>query len=152
VVHRTYGEGGYDRRNELARTGPIIDISIEKARSQFAGFAAKGLIDTGASAVCISQRIADQLDLPQVDEDVLGVVGGGTVPTKIYAGYLVVPALDFREITQLHAVNMRNGNHNVLLGRSFLSHFIVTFDGPEGMFHFARPIAPPEPWNDDFAT
>jgi predicted aspartyl protease len=136
----------------LAVSGPLIDISIQGVGSAFAGIAARGLIDTGASIVCISQRIADQLNLVSVDEDDMGVVGGGTIRANIYMGYLSVESLGFRELMRLYAVPMKQPGHSVLLGRSFLKHFIVTFNGPEGMFHFSTPPAAHDHGFDDFAT
>ena len=46
---------------------------------------------------------------------------------------------------------MKQQEHNVLLGRSFLRHFLVTFNGPEGMFHFWDAALEP-PADDGFAT
>lgn len=112
-----------------------------------------GLIDTGASVVCIDQRIAERLGLEQVDEDFIQPVGGAPILVKIYMGMLRVPVLGFSEIVRLYGARIKGGHHDVLLGRSFLKNFIVTFDGPAGMFHFFPPFRFPGPEpDDDFAT
>jgi predicted aspartyl protease len=142
VAHQTYGPAGSssaDRSRELSINGPLLDISIEGVGSAFAGLNARGLIDTGASVVVRDQRIADKLGLRLVNEDTVGLVGGVRANAKIYMGYIKVPILGFQEIMPLYAVPMKYESHNVLLGRSFLRHFIVTFNGPSGMFHFATP-------------
>ena len=72
----------------------------------------------------------------------LGVVGGAQLDASIYLGRLIVAELEFDELTRFHAVTMLEPTSSVLLGRSFLKHFIVTYNGPEGMFHFERPFSP----------
>lgn len=151
----TYGPDGQselDRHRELAVSGPLIDISIEAPNSAFAGVRAQGLIDTGASAVCIDRRTAIRLNLKQINETEIGVVGGGAVLASVHIGVLVVPALGFRQILPLYAVPMKQSSHSVLLGRSFLKNYIVTFDGPRGNFHFYNPRQDSEHALDDFAT
>ena len=108
----------------------------------------RGLIDTGASDVCIDYRLAEQLGLRRIDQQDVGVVGG-TVPATIYLGVLEIPALGFRQLMPLYALRVRRPTHEVLLGRSFLQHFIVTFDGPNGTFHFATPGDALRPHNFD---
>lgn len=145
------GPSAYDRSHELAAVGPILDVVIRAPRLGGAALepapglvardalAARGLIDTGATDVCISVRMAVELGLERTGQENVGVAGGGMVVSEIYAGILEVPQLQFSEIVPLYTLRMRHASHEVLLGRSFLRNFIVTFDGPEGMFHFYRP-------------
>jgi hypothetical protein len=89
--------------------------------------------------------MAQTLGLRQIDQQMVGVVGA-TVPAAIYMGVLEVPALNFRQMTRLFALKVKRPTHEVILGRSFLANFIVTFDGPRGIFFFAEPhdiLAPP---------
>jgi predicted aspartyl protease len=124
---------------EIGHSGPILDLTIQSGAGTFAGFAAHGLIDTGSSVVCISTRIARQLGLRQIDrDDDLHVVGGGSVVADIYIAVIKIDLLSFEEPVQVYAVQMPRGSHDVLLGRSFLRNFMVTFDGPNERFHFAR--------------
>jgi hypothetical protein len=81
------------------------------------------------------------------------VPGGVTVQATVYAGFLAIPALHFREQTRFYAAPHDQASHEVLLGRSILRHFVMTYDGPAGEFHFYRPFAFPGPAvEDDFAS
>ncbi len=112
-----------------------------------------GLIDTGASVVCINKRIVRTLGLRAVDQDVVLVPGGQLLDATIYLARLEIPELGFSELTPLYAANMGRGGYQMLLGRSLLRHFITTFDGPAGMFHVHRPRSAPErEADDDYAT
>lgn len=88
-----------------------------------------------------------------VSQTTVGVVGF-TALAAIYMGRLQVPEIGFDRIMPLYALKLKHPTHEVLLGRSFLQSYVVTFDGPNGMFHFAGP-APHTPLSaieDDFAT
>ncbi len=113
----------------------------------------QGLIDTGASDVCIDYRIALQLGLREIDQATVGVVGGSTM-AKIYLGRLIVPDVGFDRVCPLYALKVRHATHEVLLGRSFLENYVVTFDGPAGTFTFAARADFHErsAIEDDFAT
>jgi predicted aspartyl protease len=137
------GASAVQRQSGLANTGPVIDIQICAAGSAFTGIVAQGLIDTGASTVCIDNRLAAKAGLKLIDQNAsLEVVGGARLNASVYLGRLVIPALEFDELTRFHALSMSQPSSRVLLGRSFLKHFIVTYNGPEGMFHFERPFTP----------
>lgn len=144
----TFGPAGPNRSTELAVLGPVIDIEICGANTVGAGIMARGLIDTGASGICLDEKIATRLGLIKIDEKELRVVGGGAFMSAVYMGLIRVPLLEFSEIMPVCAVPMRNDSHEVLLGRSFLKNFIVTFNGPEGMFHFSHPPRPPGIYDD----
>lgn len=100
---------------------------------------AGGLIDTEASDVCIDYRMAEELGLKRVDQRMVGIVGA-SVQATVYMGVVEIPELSFSEVMPLYALKVSRPTHDVLLGRSFLQNFIVTFDGPTGLFHFSRPI------------
>jgi len=132
------------RRAEATGLGHIISVIIKPAGAAKPSATATliragGLIDTGASDVCIDYRVAVALGLDEIDQQTVGVVGA-SVPATVYMGILEIPELGFSEIMPLFALKVRRPTHDVLLGRSLLEHFIVTFDGPSGLFHFSRPI------------
>lgn len=112
-----------------------------------------GLIDTGASDVCIDYRVALELGLREINQATVGVVGGSTL-AKIYMGRLIVPDVGFDRVCPLYALKVRQPTHDVLLGRSFLENYIVTFDGPAGTFTFAtrNDFHERSAIEDDFAT
>ena len=141
------------RSQELAEVGPVIDVSIVGRAGNAVPVLARGLIDTGSTVVFIDRRLALQAGLKAVDMQAVQVPGGLSVETTVYVGFLAVPALSYRERVRLHAATHRQVSHDVLLGRDFLRNFIVTFNGPEGTFHFFRPPSPsPYHPDDDFPT
>lgn len=149
----TFGPAGVDRHarsSELAAVGPVIDVRIGDVVLS-ASLPARGLIDTGASVVCIDRRLALRLGLRAVNQADVQIPGGLTMQSTVYAGRLIVPALGFDQVMPLYSAGMQQVHHDVLLGRAFLRNFIVSFDGPAGVFHFSRPATPLRE-DDDFAT
>ncbi len=99
---------------------------------------ANGLVDTGATDVCIDYRLADILGLPEIDVKDVGIPGS-SVKASVRMGVLDVPALSFSEPMPLYAFKMRHSTHEIILGRSFLCKYIVTFHGPQGIMTFTDP-------------
>lgn len=132
----------------IQRVGPAREPGIFEDQ-----LVSKGLIDTGASDVCIDYRLAERLGLKVIDQTTVGVVGA-TVPAKIYLGRVVIPELGFDRMMRLYALKVRHATHEILLGRSFLQNYIVTFNGPAGMFTFSKPedFQVHSTIEDDFAT
>lgn len=117
---------------------PVIIGGIDLSGATPGSISANGLIDTGASDICIDFRLAQQLGLKAIDQTmVVGV--GGTLPATVYMGRLVVPDVEFDQLVRLYALKVRHPTHEVLLGRAFLQNYIVTFNGPSGLFHFSTP-------------
>jgi len=127
----------------MAIFGHILDVGIERVGppqrpDAELNLETKGLIDTGASDVCIDYRLAERLGLKIIHQTTVGVVGS-KVPAAIYMGRLVIPSVGFDRVMPLYALKVRHPTHEVLLGRSFLQNYVVTFNGPAGMFHFSGP-------------
>lgn len=104
------------------------------------GIRARGLIDTGADFVLFSPSIARSLQLRHINTDIIGGIGGGEVDAKVYSGLVEIPELGFRKVMPLYGVAWDPTSHTVLLGRSFLKHFVFRYDGPSELFHFSKPI------------
>ena len=162
MAPRTFGPSAAnenERRKEVAILGHLLPVIIAGAETGAAPTLAPastetiGLIDTGASDICIDYRLAISLGLREIDQRNVGVVGG-SVMAKIYLGRLIVPDVGFDRMCPLYALKVRHPTHEVLLGRSFLENYIVTFDGPAGMFTFAgrEDFHPRSAIEDDFAT
>jgi predicted aspartyl protease len=155
---RSFGPAAPDARarsDEVRIFGNFLDVVIRppsglpRATGLPDKIDARGLIDTGASEVCIDYRIAEELALRVIDQKEVGIVGA-TVLATIYLGVLEIPELNFSEPMRLYSLKVRRPTHDVLIGRSILRGFIVTFDGPNGMFHFVRAAeAYPPPDHDE---
>lgn len=144
--------GNPKERSELLRlNGPILPVLIRNPQREHTPAAvdstdsgllsvreANGLIDTGATSVLIEMEIAQSLGLVQTGMSDMRVVGG-QVDAVVFAGQLEVPQLGYSKILPMLAPRRGQISHSVLLGRSFLEDFIVTFDGPSGIFVLARP-------------
>ncbi len=138
----SYGPGAPDafgRRVDAQIFGHFLDVLISRPGTAEA-VRVRGLIDTGASDVCIDYRIAQELGLREVDQRDVGVVGATTLAT-VYTGVIRLPELGYQNTLPLYALKVRRPTHDVLIGRSLLKEFIVTFNGPSGTFHFATPMA-----------
>lgn len=91
------------------------------------------IIDTGTDANCIDEGLAIRLNLPQAGES-MASVAYGTVPANVYRGQLFVPDLDWVIDGRLLGVSFGAGQQqwSVILGRIFLQHFLMTYDGRTG--------------------
>lgn len=142
-MQATFGPDAPDektRRREVAIFGHLLTVHIQGYSSEEilppATVETRGLIDTGASDVCIDYRIALQLGLKAIDQSFVGIVGSSTLAT-IYLGRLLIPEIQFDRIMPLYALKVRQPTHDVLVGRSVLQNYLVTFDGPAGMMQVA---------------
>ncbi|MGH7025485.1 MAG: retropepsin-like aspartic protease [Caulobacteraceae bacterium] len=147
MAPRSFGPAGPDassRREQLRVEGHVLDVIIHREPSAVdeegvpALFEAGALIDTGASDVCIDYRLAHELKLRQIDQQTVATPGG-TLLAAVFLGLLEVPDLGYRKLMPLYALRVARSSYSVILGRSFLADYIVTFDGPNGCFHFALP-------------
>lgn len=95
------------------------------------------LIDTGASKIVVDYRMAERLGLRETGQATMLVVGS-RLEAKTYVGVLEIPDLGYTKIMEFLAPKVDHLQCGVLLGRSFLRDFIMTFDGPTGQFHFTK--------------
>ncbi len=76
-------------------------------------------------------------------------VVGNRIDAYVYGGWMEVPELGFSELVQMYAPANANYGSQVLLGRSFLSKFILNYDGPNETFVFSRPLGLSPPIDDE---
>jgi hypothetical protein len=70
-------------------------------------------------------------------------IGGEQIGAKVYSGCLAISKLgNFEKVLPLYTVPWGSNTHHVLLGRSFLRHFVFKYDGPSETFHFSLPLNP----------
>lgn len=88
------------------------------------------LIDTGASASCIDEGLAQRLGLTVIDRRQVGGVAG-TQLHNVYLALVVIPALNLQNLGPFIGVNLR-GLHKIIVGRDFLVHTVLIYDGLTG--------------------
>jgi predicted aspartyl protease len=100
----------------------------------------QALVDTGASTSCIDSQLAMNLNLPIVDQAMIaGVSGSQTV--NMHLAQIFIRTLGITIYGQFAAVDLAAGGqtHSALIGRSFLRHFKMTYDGTTGTVIIADP-------------
>jgi hypothetical protein len=134
------GKGGRTTADLLADLGPTLLVNLGlKSRSpagERPGLPIKGvraLIDTGAGGDCIDDELARRIGLPATDEGEISGVGGRHY-ALVYTARLYVPALDRMVFQRFTGVKLQEGEqwHRVILGRSFLCIYRMTYDGSTG--------------------
>jgi len=122
----------------LVKFGPTIKVDLGlKSRSragELPDLQAKGLwalVDTGAGGDCIDDELARSLGLPPTDEGEISGVGGRH-HAFIYTARLYIPKLDKLLFQPFTGVKLQEGDqrHRVILGRQFLRHYRLIYDGP----------------------
>lgn len=91
------------------------------------------LVDTGAEESCIDSRLADILRLPIVDRrEVAGAHGAEEL--NYHLAQIYVPDLNYTIYGEFAGVHLVAGGlpFLALIGRTFLQHFTMTYDGRTG--------------------
>jgi hypothetical protein len=134
------GAGGASPADLLVQLGPtlLVDIGLRSrapagTRPDLLQKGVKALIDTGAGGDCIDDELARTLGLPISDEGEISGVGGKH-HAFIYTARLYVPALDRLLFQPFTGVKLEQGEqwHRVILGRSFLRPYRLTYRGADG--------------------
>jgi predicted aspartyl protease len=115
--------------------GPYVDVQLKNPRTG-TSLSARAIIDTGASTVCITMDMARRLDLIKTGAIPMGVPGN-TVMGISFEGEVVIPEMPFSLILRVHAPKGGDPNTPILLGRSLLKFFHLTYDGPADEFTLA---------------
>lgn len=140
------GQGGLGR-NYLVQHGPTVKVLVgfDPAYSPGGGLHPNlshevlALIDTGATISCIDALLAKDLGLVETDRTtVSGSSGSHEVPA--YLAHVHVPQLGFTQWGQFLGVGLADGGqaHHVLIGRSFLADFSMTYNGTTGRVVLSR--------------
>lgn len=137
------GISAYGQPELLRLAGPHIPVivgfpSYDPIQGSGNYIQLSALIDTGATDICIDIETANRLGLQPVDSTLIGGIGG-SIESIVFAGLLEVPSLHFKRIVRMFSPMGVSLSSKMLLGRSFLENYIMTYDGPRGMFHFHNP-------------
>ncbi|MBP9706780.1 MAG: retropepsin-like domain-containing protein [Oligoflexales bacterium] len=98
------------------------------------------LIDTGASHSMIDSQLASKLGLVPIDKSIVAGVSGAHEHT-VYLTRIVSISLEIEQYGSFMAANLKEGGveHEVLLGRDFLSNTIMIYDGLRAQVTIASP-------------
>jgi hypothetical protein len=143
-----YGAGGlYPPQTMLVMQGPelIVDIGFDPNYTSGppAGLGAPGvhaLVDTGAIFSFIDNDLAISLNLPIVNQQTVSGSNGLHV-VNMYLGHIHIPILTHTIAGQFGGVHLVAGGqrHSAILGRTFLMHFTMTYDGQTGDVQLSAP-------------
>jgi hypothetical protein len=131
---------GENTADLLVKFGPTLRVDIGVKSRRPAGEPPdlplkniKALIDTGAGGECIDDDLAQTLGLPITEEGWISGVGGRH-RAVIYTARIYVPALDRLLFQRFTGVKLQDGDqwHRVILGRSFLRPYRMSYDGGTG--------------------
>jgi hypothetical protein len=134
------GSGNESRADIFVKVGPTLRVDIGlKSRSDFGERPdlpkkrVLALIDTGAGGDGIDDALARSLGLPVTDEGEISGVGGRH-RAQIYTARIYIPSLDKLLFQPFTGMKLEEGrqHHRVILGRSFLRHYRLSYDGSTG--------------------
>jgi len=135
---RIFGPSGStarERRSLLRNSGPHLRVLVRNPFDEHNTTEVDAIVDTGASCICISRRLVKELGLQRTGQTRLVAVGADH-PAGVYAASLIVPALDFEKFLPVLAPDGAYTAPTILLGRTFLEHFVFSYNGPDGTFAF----------------
>jgi predicted aspartyl protease len=104
------------------------------------------LVDTGATECAIDSLLAAQLNLPVVDRRKVAGIGGAH-EVNVHLAQVFVVSLGFTVYGAFMAVHLNAGGqrHHVLLGRTFLKHYKMVYEGVTGTVIIESPLPPLPP-------
>lgn len=119
-------------------TGPNVEMTLFGEDASATPERLHGIIDTGASVICVDSRVVKRLGLVASNKKLVQMADGGTQMSTIYAARMSIEALGFDDMVEVYAIGMKSDapTSRVLIGRSFPRNYIVNYDGPRERFEF----------------
>jgi hypothetical protein len=142
--------GGHPAADLLVQWGPtiLVDIGFDPKFTFVPGNPApvpgltglNALVDTGATESCIDSLLAAQLNLPVVDRR-MTAGAHGSKEVNVHLAQVRVPSLGFTIYGAFAGVDLRAGGqaHSALIGRTFLRHFRMIYEGTNGNVEIIGP-------------
>lgn len=94
------------------------------------------LIDTGAKLSCIDDALAQQLQLPLINQAQSGgVLGVGLL--NVYLAYIAIPGLGAVQAGEFTGAIMTGQARKALIGRTLLQNMLLIYDGRSGSVKLA---------------
>jgi predicted aspartyl protease len=112
---------------------PNYDALVEGAKPIPGVENVHALVDTGATECCIDSALALSLNLPVVDRRKISGISGLS-EVNVHLAQVHVSSLLYTMYGLFSAVDLAAGgqNHQVLIGRTFLKDFLMTYEGTTG--------------------
>lgn len=138
--------GGVPDDGVLYLFGPVLRVLIgfdidprEPGAPTMPVFRCPALVDTGATDSSIDSALATRLGLRVIDEKHVSTTGGSET-FNVYSGRLEVSELNFVKCGPLLGANLSGGHqpYGALLGRDFLRHCSMHYDGPTGSVKISK--------------
>ena len=126
--------------HEVWVSGPVIELELLGTSAPTKSVSLDGIIDTGASGICIDRRVALELGLKSHNRKPIQVADGSYREAIAYTANLRIGGLKFNDLVEVWGFKMNNPSPRVLLGRSFLRRYIINYDGPRELFHYYEPL------------
>ena len=134
--------GGASGRDLLITWGPTLAVNIgfdptytpTQTHPPAPGVTnVSALVDTGATESCIDNLLASQLGLPALDRRQLAGVHG-VQEVNMYLAQIHVVSMTRTIYGAFAGVDLAAGGliHRALIGRTFLQHFNMTYNGMTG--------------------
>lgn len=130
--------------------GPVIQVTVGLAQSVAQELAARGeivpapvagwaMIDTGASGTCIDEDLAQQMGLPVIDRQRIATPSHNSAEMNVYpASITITPIQHTINVDRAVGVSLDNQGIIALIGRDFLAHCTLHYNGTTGTFTIAR--------------
>lgn len=132
----------------LLGQGPVVQIVLSVAQAIADQLMQQGLpvpvpvpglalIDTGASATCIDDALAQQLQLPVIDVVNMTSASHASTQQNIYPVLIEVMGGIRINVPRAMGANLAPQNLAALIGRDFLQHCTLFYNGPAGAITLA---------------
>ena len=149
----------------LVLVGPLVNVVLALPDAARAAFAASGqaapqttvklLIDTGAQVTSVHDDVARGLGLPPIRLAPVVGVSGKSEDYPVYRLKVLIAVEDAFSKAMIgiesDIIGMPASSHHAdmrgVLGRDFLRHVRLVYDGPNATFELAENAPPPVPLN-----